>query len=207
MLNLNNANVSEAPQMERTLIPAGTVYRAVITVKLGDMEIPEFGTGHWFKSSQSSKAKWMELEFTVIGGEHDRRKFWYRIFVYGDKQGASGIPQAKEIGLSTLRSIIESAFNISPSDVSPEAQARRQIQGVKDLNGMEICAKVGIKKGTNGYADQNKLTAAVTPNQKDFIPSGQAPMSQTPAAAQQLAQPQQQAQPVASGAVPSWANR
>ena len=207
MLNLNNANVSEAPQMERTLIPAGTVCRAVITVKLGDMEIPEFGTGHWFKSSQSSKAKWMELEFTVIGGEHDRRKFWYRIFVYGDKQGASGIPQAKEIGLSTLRSIIESAFNISPSDVSPEAQARRQIQGVKDLNGMEICAKVGIKKGTNGYADQNKLTAAVTPNQKDFIPSGQAPMSQTPAAAQQLAQPQQQAQPVASGAVPSWANR
>ena len=208
MLNLNNANVSEAPQMERTLIPAGTVCRAVITVKLGDMEIPEFGTGHWFKSSQSSKAKWMELEFTVIGGEHDRRKFWDRIFVDGDKQGASGIPQAKEIGLSTLRSIIESAFNISPSDVSPEAQARRQIQGVKDLNGMEICAKVGIKKGTNGYADQNKLTAAVTPNQKDFIPSGQAPMSQTPAAAQQLAQPQQQAQPpVASGAVPSWANR
>ena len=207
MLNLKNANVSDAPQMERTLIPAGTVCRAVITVKLGDMEIPEFGTGHWFKSSQSSKAKWMELEFTVIGGEHDRRKFWDRIFVDGDKQGASGIPQAKEIGLSTLRSIIESAFNISPSDVSPEAQARRQIQGVKDLNGMEICAKVGIKKGTNGYADQNKLTAAVTPNQKDFIPSGQAPMSQTPAAAQQLAQPQQQAQPVASGAVPSWANR
>ena len=207
MLNLNNANVSEAPQMERTLIPAGTVCRAVINVKLGDMEIPEFGTGHWFKASQSSKAKWMELEFTVIGGDHDRRKFWDRIFVDGDKLGNSGIPQAKEIGLSTLRTIIESAFNIQPTDVSPEAQARRQIQGVNDLNGMEICAKVGIKKGTNGYSDQNKLTAAITPNQKDFIPSGQVPMSQTPAAAHQLAQPQQQSQTVASGAVPSWAQR
>ena len=32
-----------------------------------------------------------------------------------------------------------------PTDMS-EAQARRQIQGVNDLNGMEICAKVGIKK-------------------------------------------------------------
>lgn len=208
MLNLNNANVSEAPQMERTLIPAGTVCRAVIVVKLGDMEIPEFGTGHWFKASQATKAKWMELEFTVLGGEYDRRKFWDRIFVDGDKMGESGVPQAREIGLSTLRTIIESAHGIVPSDVSPEAQARRQIQGVNDLNGMEICAKVGIKKGTNGYSDQNKLTAAITPNQKDFIPSGQAPMSQTPAAAQQLAQPQQQAQPpVASGAVPSWANR
>ena len=208
MLNLNNANVSEAPQMERTLIPAGTVCRAIITVKLGDREIPEFGSGQWFKFSDKSQAKWMELEFTVIGGEHDRRKFWDRIFVDGDKMGQSGIPQAKEIGLSTLRTIIESAHSIVPSDVSPEAQSRRQIQGVNDLNGMEICAKVGINKGTNGYSDSNKLTAALTPNQKDFIPSGQAPMSQTPAAAQQLAQPQQQAQPpVASGAVPSWANR
>jgi hypothetical protein len=207
MLNLNNANVSDAPQMERTLIPAGTVCRAVVNVKLGDMEIPEFGTGQWFKKSQTSRAKWMELEFTVIGGEHDKRKFWDKIFVDGDKMSPNGVPVTKEIGLSTLRTIIESAFNIVPTDVSPEAQARRQIQGVNDLNGMEICAKVGIDKGTNGYADKNKLTAAITPNQKDFIPSGQVPMSQTPAAAQQLAQPQQQAQPVASGAVPSWANR
>ncbi len=208
MLNLNNANVSDAPQMERTLIPAGTVCRAVVNVKLGDMEIPEFGTGQWFKKSQTSKAKWMELEFTVIGGEHDKRKFWDKIFVDGDKMSPNGVPVTKEIGLSTLRTIIESAFNIIPTDVSPEAQARRQIQGVNDLNGMEICAKVGIDKGTNGYADKNKLTAAITPNQKDFIPSGQVPMSQTPAAAQQLAQPQQQAQPpVASGTVPSWANR
>jgi hypothetical protein len=207
MLNLNNANVSDAPQMERTLIPAGTICRAVVNVKLGDMEIPEFGTGQWFKKSQTSKAKWMELEFTVIGGEHDKRKFWDKIFVDGDKMSPNGIPVTKEIGLSTLRMIIESAFNIIPTDTSAEAQARRQISGVNDLNGMEICAKVGIDKGTNGYADKNKLTAAMTPNQKDFIPSGQAPMSQTPASSQQMAQPQQQAQPVASGAVPSWANR
>jgi len=207
MLNLNNANVSDAPQMERTLIPAGTVCRAVVNVKLGDMEIPEFGTGQWFKKSQTSKAKWMELEFTVIGGEHDKRKFWDKIFVDGDKMSPNGIPVTKEIGLSTLRMIIESAFNIIPTDTSAEAQDRRQISGVNDLNGMEICAKVGIDKGTNGYADKNKLTAAMTPNQKDFIPSGQAPMSQTPASSQQMAQPQQQAQPVASGAVPSWANR
>jgi hypothetical protein len=207
MLNLNNANVSDAPQMERTLIPAGTICRAVVNVKLGDMEIPEFGTGQWFKKSQTSKAKWMELEFTVIGGEHDKRKFWDKIFVDGDKMSPNGIPVTKEIGLSTLRMIIESAYNIVPTDTSAEAQARRQISGVNDLNGMEICAKVGIDKGTNGYADKNKLTAAMTPNQKDFIPSGQAPMSQTPASSQQMAQPQQQAQPVASGAVPSWANR
>jgi hypothetical protein len=203
MLNLNNAPVSNAPQMERTLIPAGTVCRAVIVVKMGDIELQEFGAGQWFKQSQSSKAKWMELEFTIVGGEHDRRKFWDRIFVDGDKMGQSGIPQAKEIGLQTLRQIIESANSLDPSDMSPEAQQRRNISGVMDLNGMEICAKVGIKKGNNGYSDSNKLTAALTPNQKDFIPSGQAPVMQTPAAAAQAPTPQ----PQATGAAPSWANR
>lgn len=203
MLNLNNAPVSDAPQMERTLIPAGTVCRAVIVVKMGDIELQEFGAGQWFKQSQSSKAKWMELEFTIVGGEHDRRKFWDRIFVDGDKMGESGIPQAKEIGLQTLRKIIESANNLDPSDMSPEAQQRRNISGVMDLNGMEICAKVGIKKGNQGYSDSNKLTAALTPNQKDFIPSGQAPVMQTPAAAAQAPTPQ----PQATGAAPSWANR
>jgi len=203
MLNLNNAPVSDAPQMERTLIPAGTVCRAVIVVKMGDIELQEFGAGQWFKQSQSSKAKWMELEFTIVGGEHDRRKFWDRIFVDGDKMGESGIPQAKEIGLQTLRKIIESANSLDPSDMSPEAQQRRNISGVMDLNGMEICAKVGTKKGNQGYSDSNKLTAALTPNQKDFIPSGQAPVMQTPAAAAQAPTPQ----PQATGAAPSWANR
>lgn len=205
MLNLNNVPAAEAPSMERTLIPNGTVCRAVIVVKMGDMEIPEFGRGQWFKASQSSKAKWMELEFTIVGGEHDRRKFWDRIFVDGDKLGQSGMPQAKEIGLQTLRQIIESANNIDPSDTSDAAQQRRNISGVNDLSGMEICAKVGIKKGTNGYSDSNRLMAALTPNQKDFIPSGQAPVMQTPAAS--AVQPQAAPAPQQSGAVPSWANR
>jgi len=202
MLNLNNVQQSDAPA-EFSLIPHGTVCRAVMVVKMGDIEIPEFGNGMWFKQSQSSKAKWMELEFTVLGGDFDRRKFWDRIFVDGDKMGQSGIPQAKEIGLQTLRQIIESANNLDPTDMSPEAQQRRNISGVMDLNGMEICAKVGIKKGNNGYSDSNKLTAALTPNQKDFIPSGQAPVMQTPAAAAQAPTPQ----PQATGAAPSWANR
>ena len=105
-----------------------------------------------------------------------------------------------------MRQIIESAKNLDPSDMSPEAQQNRNISGISDLNAMEICAKVGIKKGNNGYSDSNKLTAALTPNQKDFIPTGQAPIMQTPAAAIQapIQQPVQQA---SNGVVPSWANR
>ena len=205
MLNLNNAQTQEAPTQERTLIPNGTICRAVIVIKMGDIEIPEFGAGIWFKKSQATSAKWMELEFTIVGGEHDRRKFWDRIFVDGDKLGDSGIPLAKEIGLSTLRSIIESANSIKSEDMSPEAQQRRNISGVNDLTSMEICAKVGIKKGTNGYADSNRLLAALGPSNKDFVPAGQAPVVHTPAGAPPT--PQVSAQPAAAGVVPSWANR
>jgi len=205
MLNLNNAQTQEAPTQERTLIPNGTICRAVIVIKMGDIEIPEFGAGIWFKKSQATSAKWMELEFTIVGGEHDRRKFWDRIFVDGDKLGDSGIPLAKEIGLSTLRSIIESANSIKSEDMSPEAQQRRNISGVNDLTSMEICAKVGIKKGTNGYADSNRLLAALGPSNKDFVPAGQASVVHTPAGAPPT--PQASAQPAAAGVVPSWANR
>jgi hypothetical protein len=207
VLNLNNVPADNNPQdREFSLIPNGTICRAVVLVKQGDIEIPEFGSGPWFKKSMSSAAKWMELEFTIIGGEFDRRKFWDRVFVDGDKMGQSGIPQAKEIGLRTLKAIVESARNIDPADMSPQAQQNRNITGVFDLNAMEICAKVGIKKGTNGYSDNNRLIAALAPSAQGFVSSGQAPVMQTPAAAQPMQQAAP-AQPQASGGVPSWAQQ
>ena len=207
MLNLNNVPQDQNPNQEFSLIPKGTVVRAVIVVQMGDVEIPEFGQGSWFKKSMSTSAKWANLEFTIIGGQFDRRKFWHSIFVDGDKMGDSGMPLAKEIGLRTLKSIVESARAIDPADMSPQAQQNRNISGMFDLNGMEICAKIGVKKGTNGYSDSNQLMAALTPNNSEYIVQGQAPMQQTPIAAQGVqAQAATQA-PQNSGAVPAWANK
>jgi len=205
MLNLNNVPQDQNPTQEFSLIPKGTVVRAVIVVQMGDIEIPEFGQGSFFKKSMSTSAKWANLEFTIIGGQFDRRKFWHSIFVDGDKMGDSGMPLAKEIGLRTLKSIVESARAIDPADVSPQAQQNRNISGMFDLNGMEICAKIGVKKGTNGYSDSNQLIAALTPNSSEYLAQGNAPMQQTPIAAQGMQQPPQA--PQNSGAVPAWANK
>ena len=204
MLNFNNVPADENPQnQEFSLIPIGTIARAVVLVQMGDIELPEFGKGQWFKRSASTAAKWMNLEFTIVGGEFDRRKFWHSIFVDGDKIGPSGMPLAKEIGLRTLKAIVESARNIDPADMTPQAQQNRNISGMMDLSGMEICAKVGIKKGTNGYKDSNQLMAALTPNNSEFLPQGSIPMQQTTIAPN--AAPQAPAQN--SGAVPSWAQK
>lgn len=202
MLNLNNVPQDENPQnQEFTLIPKGAVVRAIVLVQPGDMEIPEFGQGAWFKKSASTSAKWMNLEFTIIGGEYDRRKFWHSIFVDGDKLGQSGMPLAKEIGLRTLKSIVESARGILPSDMTPQAQQNRNITGMADLNTLEICAKIGIKKGTNGYADSNQLMAALTPDNREFFTQGVAQQGSAPVA--NTAPQAASSQP--TGAVPSWA--
>ena len=196
MLDLNNVP-EDNNSGDFELIPLGTVVRAVIKLKGGTTELPEFGHGNWFKASASSKAKWAEIEFTIVGGQYDRRKVWDNIFVDGDKLGESGMPMAKEIGLRTLKAIIDSAFSLDPTDQSENAQRARQLSGIADLNGREICMKVGIKKGTNGYADQNKMMVALTPSNKDFIPSSGGGATVAP-----------QAAPVAQAStsnVPAWA--
>ena len=87
--------------------------------------------------------------------------------------------------MRTLRSILESARQIRTDDMSPEANNKRQINSIEDLNGMNLCVKIGVEKGTNGYADKNSLITALTPGQSDYILSDlpaepQAPTMQQP---------------------------
>ena len=78
-------------------------------------------------------------------------------------------PVAYEIGMSTLRAMIDSINGLDPSDQSENAQRLRNLNGIEDINGKEFCMKIGIKKGTNGYEDSNKLMVALTPKDADYI--------------------------------------
>tara|TARA_R110002012_G_scaffold40650_2_gene111986 strand:+ start:5009 stop:5650 length:642 start_codon:yes stop_codon:yes gene_type:complete len=207
MLNLNNVP-DDDNNREFDLIPDGTVVRAFIKLEGGSTELPEYGAGSFFEVSQQTNAKWLPIELTIIGGNFDKRKIWHRIFVDGTKMGASGMPIAKEIGLRTMKSIIDSAFGLDPKDQSEASQQKRNLQGVNQLNGMEFCFKVGIEKGTNGYADKNKIKVVLTPDMNGFIAGSatqsapaSAPPMQQPVATQTA--PQQTA---TAGVVPPWAS-
>lgn len=208
MLNLNNVAPAEYDNTPLELIPDGTVVRGIVKLTGGDVELPEFGAGQYFKSSQSTSAKWLPVEMTIVGGSFDKRKIWHNVFVDGDKLSERGIPVAKEIGLRMLKSMVDSAFNLSSKDESPQAQQARSLNGVSDLNGMSVCFSIGVEKGTNGYADKNKVKYVLTADSKGFI-GGQtmttpaaAPMAQAPVAAA----PQQPTVHNASATVtPSWA--
>ena len=206
MLNLNNVSYSDNGPQEFDLIPDGTIVRAFIKLEGGDMELPEFGGGTYFKSSQSG-AKWMPIEMTIVGGSYDKRKIWQNIFVDGAKLDENGFSVAKRIGLETIKKMVDSHFSISMKDDSPEAaQKRGSVNGVHMLNGMQICLKVGIEKGTNGYADKNKIKTVLTPDSKEFI-AGTA-TSVAPAATptpQAAPAPSAPATTATAGVTPTWA--
>ena len=202
-LNLNNFESSSVPNDDFSLIPAGTVARAIVTVKPGTHVMEMFGKTQSFHYSAQTKAKWVELEFTIIGGEFDKRKVWDRLFVDGDKMNPNtNKPVAYEIGMSTLRAMIDSINGLDPSDQSENAQRLRNLNGIEDINGKEFCMKIGIKKGTNGYEDSNKLMVALTPKDADYIGNSVGGSTTPSANPSPISQGGGQAP---QGNVPSWA--
>ena len=201
-LDLNNFEANSAPDNDFELIPVGTEARAIVTIKPGMHVMDMFGRTQSFHFSTQTKAKWVELEFTIIGGKFDKRKVWDRLFVDGDKMNPNtNKPVAYEIGMGTLRAMIDSINGLDPSDKSENSQRLRSLNGIEDIDGKELCIKIGIKKGTNGYADSNKLMTSLTPKDNDYIapsgghttpPTNQSPINQGGGQAPQ-------------GNVPSWA--
>ena len=206
MLDLNNVQVDSNQEFD--LIPAGTIARVVLTIKRGSDMIAEFSNEPLFKSNMSG-TKWLECEFTVMGGQFDKRKFWQNIMLDGGKVNPeTGMPWTKTIGLKTIKLMVDSAYGLEPSDTSPEANTRRKLAGLEVLDGVDFCVKIGIEKGTNGYADKNKMVIPLTISDKGYIGSSSAPITPPqPQVTQPNAQPQQAPEASASNTVPSWAKQ
>ena len=212
MLDLNNVQVDSNQEFD--LIPAGTIARVVLSIKRGSDMIAEFSNEPLFKSNMGG-TKWLDCEFTVMGGQFDKRKFWQNIMLDGGKVNPeTGMPWTKTIGLKTIKLMVDSAYGLEPSDTSPEANTRRKLAGLEVLDGVDFCVKIGIEKGTNGYADKNKMVIPLTISDKGYIGSSSAPIAPTqpvtppqPQVTQPNAQTQQAPEASASNTVPPWAKQ
>ena len=110
----------------------------------------------------STGAVYLNGEFTVTEGQYARRKIFTLIGLYSPKG-----PDWANMGRSLIRGILNSARGISDKDNSPEAQARRRINGFGDLDGLEFVARIDIGQDTNGD-DKNEVRGAVTPDHRDY---------------------------------------
>lgn len=162
-LDLNSAEKSRAPN---TLIPKNTIVPVQLSLRPGGS-----GEGGWLKNNQAGTCLMLDCEFTVIGGEYERRKFWTMFVIEGETAGQK---TAADITKSQLRAMLESARGIKPDDESEQAQAARRIEGFDELDNLRFVAVVGVRK-QEGYDDKNTLAAVVTPDRKDWAQIEQLP--------------------------------
>lgn len=203
-------------QSNTNVIPKGTLAKVRLTLRPGGFDDPSQGWTGGYAKRGSTGSVYLDAEYTVLEGPYAKRKIWSLIGLYSPKG-----PDWANMGRSLVRGILNSSRGISDKDNSPEAQARRRINGFADLDGLEFAARIEIGQDTNGE-DKNEIKSAVMPDHRDYVQvmghvaaPGMAPQMQPPASAPQYQapppkHPQQtpaQQAPAAPGfsGRPSWA--
>ena len=105
---------------------------------------------------------YLAAEFVVLEGEYARRKLWSNIGLHSAKGPAWG-----QMGRSFVRAVLNSARNVHPQDMSPQAAAARRIQGFHELDGIEFAARIDIEKDGRGEL-KNVVKSAVEPDHPDY---------------------------------------
>lgn len=159
------------------LIPDNTIVPLLMRIKPGGQ-----GEGGWLRASQNTDAMMLECEFTVLEGPFARRKVFQYMVVSGGKANEKGESIAGGITRSNLRAMLESARNINPDNMSPEATQKRCCpHGWADFDGLCFVAKIGIEKGRDGYNDKNKIKTVITPDMAGYVFIQQQPVDAAPA--------------------------
>lgn len=170
-MDFNNA---EPQRATGNLIPDNTVALVVINLREGGA-----GPGGHLKASNDGTSNMLDLEFTVDGGEHDRRKLWENWVVDGQSEGQQ---KAAAITRSRVRAVLESAHGVDPADDSEAAMEKRRLSGWGGLDALRVCVKIGVETGnlkdksagpdSERWPTKNKIKAILTPGDAEYIAPG-----------------------------------
>lgn len=165
MLDLNGAGEQRADG----LIPDGTYCMVKMQIKPGGFSLGETDPidEGLFTLSKTSDVVMMVCEFTVLSGPHRARKFWQNFTVDGGKIDDNGVSRGWKISKQTLLAIANSAFEVDPKDNSDRAKGMRNLNGFRDLDGVEFPVKVGVEAGGD-YPDKNRISYVVVPGEPEY---------------------------------------
>lgn len=156
MYDLNDAQPQMPPIGE--LIPDGTFAKLKMTIRPGGLNGSMAMDAGLLKASQSSDAKMLDCEFTVMAGPYIRRKFWQMFTVAGGKLDEKGQSKGWNISKSAFRAMVDSALGLDSKDESQAAKQKRVIQGLKQLDGIVFAGRIMVEPASNPqYKDQNRL--------------------------------------------------
>ena len=217
--DLNDAQPQMAPIGE--LIPDGTFAKVRLTIRPGGVNGATPMDAGLLKASQSSDARMLDCEFTVVEGPHARRKFWQSFTVAGGKLDEKGQSIGWKISKSTFRAMVDSALGLDPRDETPATKAKRVLPGLKHLDGIVFAARIMVEPASNPqYRDQNRIANVVLPDEPQHaaIMRGEAvppepvnapprKAASAPAPGWQAPTPAWGAQPQAPAAAPAWGSQ
>lgn len=143
------------------VIPDRTFAVVQLNIRPGDA-----GEGGLFKRSKNGQAEGLDCELIVVGGPHDKRKFFEWMTISGTTDNHA---QAADITHRKLRAIIESARGIKPTDVS-EAAKKARVAEYADFDGIRFLAQIGVEPAKGEYPAKNSLAQVVTPDRKEWQP-------------------------------------
>jgi hypothetical protein len=142
-INLNDVET----QRDRTPIPEG-VYRLKARVVPGGV-----GDDGMLRRAKNGRGLILELECTVVSGEHEGRKIWDYPTVEIDESTNGGLPPikadelkklqtSKRLGLVRLRAIIDASFELTPDDRSEAMEKKRSFESYDFFDGLQFWAQV-----------------------------------------------------------------
>jgi hypothetical protein len=169
MFDMNDAAPQMGPMGE--LIPDGTFAKIRMTIRPGGVNGAAPMDAGLLTASNTSDAKMLDCEFTVMDGPYIRKKFWRNFVVDGGKRNDKNESIGWNISKSFFRAMIESATGLDPKDMSPEAKAKRTLQGLKHLDGIVFVGRIMIEPSSNPqYKDKNDLANVVLANEPQYVP-------------------------------------
>jgi hypothetical protein len=193
-LGLESANKAQGFDV----IPAGTLVALVMRIRPGNI-----GIENLLKRTSKGDAEFLDAEFTIEGGDFDKRKVFANMLLDGTTAGHA---KAGEISRSLLRAIFEATNGVDPNDNTPATLARRAsatlagFQGATFLATLEI--EAGGKKPDGGfYKDKNVIGKVLRVGDQGYRRLDQPP----PAPIERSVPPQQQPPPAAGNGAPGVA--
>ena len=162
----NNANTNfdfsqVDPQRTFELVPENTICELQLKIHAGGA-----GDDGWRTRSKDGASENLACEFTVVGGDHDKKKFWQRQTMCGVTPKHD---EAGRISMQLFRSMIDSAKGLRSDDKSEAADnVRKSFTGWADFNGLCFIARVGIGPAADGYPAKNKIQEVIAAEKQEW---------------------------------------
>ena len=129
----------------RGLIPNKTLAKVKLRIRPGGYDETTQGWTDGYATRSASGSVYLNVEFTVIGGEYSGRKIFSTIGLRSPKGSWWGTK-----GRLFMRDIVNSAYGLQPDDLSSKALKARELQGLGELDGLEFVACIKKSKNRDG---------------------------------------------------------